>query len=222
MKIIFIFCCVLITISCDNNDTNDVDIINIKDNVNNFKELKLSDYNYDEVRYVPLNYYKQLPISTIKHFDIKDSLILINDSDNCFLYKFNGEIVSKIGIKGKGPEEYHRPVYVKINDRNECMIQSGDKILIYDYHGVYISSIKLPFSTSSLPRQNGRNWLAIKGGNVFCHLSNYNGITESKAITIDKYGHKLKSYKNYEIFSKFREANTLMSEAINPTVIYRD
>lgn len=73
----------------------------------------------------------------------------IVSGENETLYKFNkeGKFISKIGVKGEGPEEYVSLYQIELDETNKkiyVLDYLGQKLISYTFDGAYITSYKMP------------------------------------------------------------------------------
>jgi hypothetical protein len=125
-----------------NNYYEIINCINCNDSQNDniYKE-------YDITNIVELETNDLCLMNDIKQIEIIDSLIIILDlSENLYIFNKNGEFINRVGIKGNGPEEYLSLRSFFINDKEKAIyvFDNMKKMLLkYDLFGDYISSFKI-------------------------------------------------------------------------------
>lgn len=108
-----------------------------------------------DVRYVPLETNDSCLISFPSKIVMRDSLIIITDSQQNEIYFFNtdGKYLNKISHKGSGPQEYNR-IYQSCVDFDRKLVYILDltsyphKFKAYDFDGSY--NYELPFTDLEL------------------------------------------------------------------------
>jgi hypothetical protein len=202
-----------ICIGCSNNQKqeNSIQVIDIESNVDNWEVANLSSFA-KSIRYVPLESNDSLFLRGLGFRVISGNLILIRDSENCLLYDAEGNFISKIGNKGRGPGEYITISEMGIGDgyKPRIYIAYIVDILEYNIDGSFINK----YDKSLLINDTSAvlNWQIIRDSLFFGHVSNNTGKVKFKAVIKDKYGNILHAFKNYDLLqgrpsSLEREAN---------------
>jgi hypothetical protein len=190
-------------LGCGEQIQNKELVIEIEKNISNFKNEKLSDFAYD-IEYIPLETNEANIINDIHYVDFTNRLIFINDNDKCLLFTINGEFVSQIGKKGKGPGEYTRPSIVRIGRKDNCLyVPDGSKILRYDMDGNYIRDIKNPAGLSGAFLNE--SWIPTDDSVFVCHIANTTGQIKHKVIFFNDESDTLKMIKNHIQFYREKE-----------------
>ena len=119
-----------------------------------FKKNKLGNF-YDsiinKIDFIPLETTNESLIGHISKIIMMDSLILISDNyktNQLLLFDNQGQFIRKISNRGRGGEEYLDLADIAVDKLNKIIyILDGDqgKLLLFNYNGLYIRSIKLPF-----------------------------------------------------------------------------
>lgn len=94
---------------------------------------------------IPLETTDSSLLSEIRKIIAVDNLLFILDIDgNLKLFDMQGNFIRKLGQKGEGPGEYPALTDFAIDrDREEVLINSVQKVLIYDYEGNFKRAINL-------------------------------------------------------------------------------
>jgi hypothetical protein len=139
---------VLLLYGCGQKEINSHEIIHLENILDNFVTVNLSEFT-DSIEYIKLETNDQAVISRIKHIDIRENLILIQDfEDNCILYNENGKFLSRIGKKGNGPGEYVWLLQGKIGN-HVVFVLTYNKILTYNFKGEFLQEINIPYQISA-------------------------------------------------------------------------
>lgn len=173
---------------------NVLETIDIDSNIENFSELLLSQFNA-EIRYVPLKNDKNLEISRIGQIDVNSDLLLVSNFNLCLLYDYSGTIITKIGEKGRGPNEYITISNTGFGFNKNIYIQSLNNFLEFKTDGTFISSFDL--NKGKNPRFYMNSWTSINDSIFLGQIPNSSGHEENKAILFDINGNIKHEFKNY-------------------------
>lgn len=133
-------------ISCRNSGSESQNFveINIEDNIESFKEIKLSDIA-DSVKYVPLETSNEIITGQITHLVITDGFYIVSGSNFCMTFNKNGRFLNHIGTRGHGPGQYlyiHTPSYDE-KGRRIFLSTEGNKLLEFTVEGEFVRAIQL-------------------------------------------------------------------------------
>jgi hypothetical protein len=191
-----------ICIGCSNNQKkkNSIQVIDIESNVDNWEVANLSSFA-KSIRYVPLETNDSLFLRGLGFREISGNLILIRDSENCFLYDSEGNFISKIGKKGRGPREYLAISNMGIGSgiKPKIYLSQVVDILEYNIDGTFVNRYRnslLINDTSAALR-----WGIVRDSLIIGHVNNNTGKVKLKAVIKDKYGNILHSFKNYDLLN---------------------
>lgn len=193
-KILYCIAALIITVSCVNRRAQNSEMlsksngvadstVNAADNPISFNSVDL-DKSYPskrvtleeiaEVRYVALETNDQSIIGTINGIALRDSLIVITDTeqDEILFFTDNGRFISKISHKGAGPEDYigicnscvdfdRKVVYVEDFDA------TGATIKVYNFDGTY----NRKFSLQELGRKSIEQMYLADNDNIIIAIS---------------------------------------------------
>jgi len=78
--------------------------------------------------------------SSLRHAVLDDDKIIVSEDQSVYVIDSTGGILSKIGVQGRGPEEYTQlngGLFQVDKTKNEILLpdMAGRKVLIYDYEG---------------------------------------------------------------------------------------
>ena len=112
-------------------------------------KTRLSDL-IQSIEYIPLETTGNSLIGTVRLFDVSPNYTVIwtLPSRDIYLFKRNGEFVSKIGRLGHGPGEYYIVNGIHINEvKKQIEIISGvygkSTLFVYDFNGTFQKSVPL-------------------------------------------------------------------------------
>jgi hypothetical protein len=146
-KVTIIVIVMLFILGCNKPEANyEIRSIDLTQNLNNNKELTLSDIATD-INYIKLESNKDCYISDIKSYFIGNHYIVIQDKllDGLYIFDINGKFLRKIGIKGKGPAECVGITAFNIDENEEFVyISTFDYFLKkYSLKGEFVRSSRL-------------------------------------------------------------------------------
>ena len=150
MKYCLLTLLILILTNCGSKESvnaNNYHIVDFKKALK--KEIGFNEIS-DSLKFTFLQYDKQNPVGEILKYKItKNYLVVVDQQHKLFVFKRNGNLVSVIDDKGKGPSEYIN-IEDFIIDSNEKFIivldPKNEKILKYDIHGDYIKSYSMNYT----------------------------------------------------------------------------
>lgn len=168
---------VIAIISCNNNkvvtnnedyNVGSVEQINIDLTNNN---ICYSSTLYDTISYIKLETNPNCVIGVIDNLlFIHNKFVIVDMSvaKSIFLFDSNGKFINKIGVTGRGPQEYDSPdgvVYNKYRDEIVVWCNNLKKILTYKLDGSFVSQIKLDWYIYALSVYD-KNTLLLYFNNV--------------------------------------------------------
>lgn len=191
----------ILSVSCNkgNDAKSQTQIIDIESNINKMEIIYLSQFT-DNIRYVPLKTFQDLTFQGIWKCIFTDSMILAYDMHKCLLYDYNGNVIAKIGQSGRGPGEYNYIKNVEFGPKNKILIHSQFDLFEYNMDGSFLRQIKNFFRPNSDTYIS--SWSIVKDSLFFGHVPNTTGLSENKALIIDKFGQIKNRYKNYILFQR--------------------
>lgn len=129
--------------ACDSSQkkSESLPVINIEANMTNMKQVNLSLFAND-CYYIPLENLKELELQGIYKNDISDSLIFVSDLKQCLLFDIKGNFISRIGNKGRGPEEYSTVNNLIIGNNRKVYVQTWNDLLEYNPDGSFSREYK--------------------------------------------------------------------------------
>ena len=100
---------VLVYVSCKaQSERSDILTIDIESAAENLEVLSLSQYA-DSIWYITMES-DDLLLRNLRLLDKRDHLLLVSDMNEIALFSYQGEFLSKIGTRGRGPEEDRKSV----------------------------------------------------------------------------------------------------------------
>lgn len=130
---------VLLFSACNENDKESTVIINPK----NFQHQKFSlSHIADSIKYIPID--NQIQFSAFYDVKMDDKYLYCATPQGILLYNKKGELLRRIGKKGRGPGEYVYGNHIAINEDNQDIIVLDIKrLLIYSVTGKLKRTISL-------------------------------------------------------------------------------
>ncbi len=191
---------ILLVSACSNDHKNDrpLPVIEIEANVNNMREINLSQFTFD-IQYIPLEIQDDLAFVGIWDCVFSEKYILAKDLSKCFLYDYNGKIISKIGNQGRGPGEFQYAVNAAFGPDGKIYIQNIYDLFEYNINGSFSNKYEKSFLTYN---DFIGSWLPINDSLIFGKISSSVGNEKNKALILNKLGGIKKSYKNFILFDR--------------------
>lgn len=174
--------------------------------------LKLSDLGVTDIQYIPLETNGQSVIPRIQKIIMSRDYFLTQAFTNINMFRYDGSFVTKIGIVGRGPNEFTVAHDVDINLKDESIyLVDGwqQKYLVYSKNGEFIRTFKNPFRAAVNIR--------FTEDGILCYNFNNMGEIENSFNLIDTTGKIIKSFSNK--YSWKRNAPTLAFQGEN--IFYR-
>jgi hypothetical protein len=205
-------------ISCqntENKDKNRLITFDLKE-LPEVTSVKLSDLGFDDIEYVPLETNEQSVISFTDNvfidlpppikIEVGEGFYLLIQGKTILRFQYDGSFVTKIGTKGRGPNEFTVAHDVDINtkDRNIYLVDGWQKKFnVYSESGEFKRTFKMPLYA----------WIDFRfiDNKILCYCENHMGNIENSYTLLDTNGLVIKSFSNKYPF-KNRDGFGLRSE----------
>jgi hypothetical protein len=152
--------------SCvEKSKNSSLKLINIENGLENIQKVSLSQFA-DRIQYIPLETQDDLELSNALHCSFEDSHILVSDGKTCILYSETGDIISRIGMKGRGPGEYRGINQIGITPDKRILIHDYKRLLEYNLSGEFLGSY-YSFQNLSSSGVAGK-WLPVNDFVSYC------------------------------------------------------
>ena len=140
----------MVLAGCNEQKPGKVQVIDVVGNLNNTRDIKLSDIA-DTIQYIPLETNSECLLSRgYKIVSTKDYFFIADGENPLFVFDREGKFVRKIGSVGKGPGEFQNCNQFHVNEeKNEVYIFNQKEFIIYSWDGEYISTVEFPFVAMS-------------------------------------------------------------------------
>jgi hypothetical protein len=190
LKNILIFS--LFVISCQNSnysDKNQIITFDLKE-LTKITNIKLSDLKFDDIEYIPLETNEHCLFQGIYDLKVGNDFFLIDAFDRILEFKTDGSFVTKIGTKGRGPDEYLVAHDVDIDEKTQNIyLVSGwqKKFFVYSKSGELIRTFQSP--------QNTTNFKVTEDG-ILCYSINSFANIDNSYNLIDTVGRIIKKIPN--------------------------
>ncbi len=182
-----------LSLSCtDNISSNEVQTVDLED----FNSLISPVYVTNiatNIEYVPLDSRSEI-LKRVGSIATSKSHIAISDGLRCILFDKQGNYITQIGSKGRGPGEYVSISEIKFFKDHNIIIQSGMNFLIYDLDGTFIRSFTLDIDSAKRPIIS---WSVIQDSLIFCKIPNFTGGERYKAAILNAQGETLRLFRNW-------------------------
>lgn len=212
VKIILLFFLLFTTGCSKGQNNNTLPIIDIEANIKNMQQINLSQFTND-IKYVPLQIRDDLAFVGFWDCEFSDKYILVKDLRKCFLYDFEGNVISKIGNQGRGPGEYNNARNGAFGPNNKIYIQDLYDLLEYNMDGSFSKKYDKCFLANN---DFIGSWFPITDSLIFGKISSLMGNEKNKALIFNKNGTIKTQYKNYILFNRGRQLAG--PEEINATI----
>jgi hypothetical protein len=207
--VLFLIILTIIRCSSSSYSKDDPVIINLKNVIKNEQEVPISRF-VDELEYVPLQITPESIISDIRKIYVTKEYFIIwhtspGTSNPILLFeRKSGKFIREIGKRGRGPEEYLRPLECFYNPYNNVVYGRGDNFIkTYNLDGKFLTSFESP-KVSELSSKSGYVYASIEGfmgsETFICYVNNSTG-TINKRLIISNQKNEIKSFPHYEKWS---------------------
>jgi len=212
LKYILIFYFIVINCQNTNNrDKNQIVTFNIKERPKT-TYVKLSDLQFVDIEYIPLESNEHCMIQTIIDIEVGDDCFLINALGRILKFQTDGSFINNIGTQGRGPNEFTVVHDVETDKkRQKIYIVDGwaKKFYIYSENGEFIRTLQCPYNTINIK--------IIEEG-ILCYSINSLGNTENSYNLIDTNGRIIKSFPNRYPYFKGKSNTTIF---IHENIFYQ-
>jgi len=205
---VFIF--LLIVVGCtskkDGNDSAQIPITKNCDALPHFdlteltqaSVVKLSELGINDIKYIPLETDTSNLISGIKKIETDNNSFYIGDWFKISKYALDGKYIKDIGVRGRGPKEYHIIMDFTIDSKNNYLFmlngsRVNGKIFVYTLNGDFIKSFSSPAYAMNLACMEDR---------LLYYLPNIDGTLDTSFILASLDGETEKVYPNKFPYNK--------------------
>lgn len=203
--------CFLLSFGCSQSGESKAGLITIdlEKVIQNERDVPLSQF-VETLEYIPLEITPESSIGNIRKIYVtKEYFIIwaISESTTSQILLFDrksGKFIREIGKRGRGPEEYLRPLDRFYNPYNNVVYCKGDNFIkTYNLDGKFLTSFESP-KVSDLSSKSGFVNASIEGfmgsGTYVCYVDNYTGAI-NKRLIISEQQNEVKSFPHYEKWS---------------------
>lgn len=183
-------------------DAQKVVHIPIGQNIGKSEELPINIVAED-IRFISLETNENCLFGTdISKIEIVDNNLFVSDYNYIFKYDLNGNFLTRIGKRGKGPGEYVRGLLTFLVDKNKQHLIGFDpldrEMMKYDFEGNFVSEVKVDFSPGPF-EWNGNGNIAVYNMGLTYAAEPWNDIylLNQNAKTIRKNRFKKQADKRY-------------------------
>lgn len=188
----------LVALSCQieqNKDKNRIVTFDLK-KLPKVTSIKLSDLGFVDIEYIPLESNEQSMISGTDDLITRNKLVigerdyLIQRFTTILEFQTDGRYITRIGTKGRGPNEFTAVHDVNINETNQdiyLLARWQKKFFVYSENGKLIRTFQIPFSPSEF------HFIEDK---ILCYSENHMGDIQNSYTLIDTNGKVIKYFPN--------------------------
>ncbi|MCJ7449020.1 MAG: 6-bladed beta-propeller [Bacteroidales bacterium] len=188
----------LVALSCQieqNKDKNRVMIFDLK-KLPKVTSIKLSDLGFEDIEYIPLESNEQSMISGTEDLITRNKLVigeknfLIQRLSTILEFQTDGRYITRIGTKGRGPNEFTAAHDVNINETNQdiyLLARWQKKFFVYSQNGKLLRMFQVPFSPSEFHLIDDK---------ILCYSENHMGDIQNSYTLIDTNGKVIKNFPN--------------------------
>lgn len=212
MKPIHLFLLILVTISCKSQDDNKIITFNLKE-LPKVTSVKLSDLGFVNIEYLPLETNEQCMIPRINDIIFGNDYFLIHFFSKIYKFRSDGSFEAKIGIEGRGPNEFTVVHDLDIDKKNQKIyLVSGwqKKFYVYSENGKFIRTFQCPQNTTNFKIDEDR---------ILCYNINSFANVENSYNLIDTTGGVIKNFPNRYTWGKAQGVGTYVFQFEN--IFYR-
>jgi len=171
--------------------------------------LKLSDLGAIDIQYIPLETKEQSVIPRIQKIIRSKNYFLTQSFTNINMFRNDGSYVTKIGIVGRGPNEFIVVHDLDINSKDETIYLTDgwqQKFLVYSKSGEFIRTFKSPLRAAVNIR--------LTEDGILCYNFNSMGDMENSFNLIDTTGKIIESFSNKYSWTRKRPGWAFQGENI--------
>jgi hypothetical protein len=196
-KIAYAIVSILILYDCSSskNENDNLQTLKIEEYLAKWEPWNLSQFS-NSITYIQLQS-TESPLSSIYlNCSFSDSLILVNDYSNCYLFSKNGDFIRKIGNQGRGPGEYLMLSQINFGNIANIYLKSSYDLVEYSVNGQFFNRYK-----NTLKNNTGtiNNWLQINDSLFIGYIANSSGTEKNRFVIFNKYGNVFQEFTNYRI-----------------------
>jgi len=188
----------LLSYSCtyEYNNNNKIQLLDVESNIDKMEVVNLSQFSND-IKYVPLETAPNIFFQGLWECIFSDGLILARDLNKCILFDHNGKFKARIGKNGRGPGEYYNLKCADFGADSNIFIQGNMSLYEYDLNGSFIKQYENIFRLDNDTYNALARWIFFGDSLFLGHVANSNGLSEDKALIINKYGDIETHFKNH-------------------------
>jgi hypothetical protein len=185
-------------ISCQNadkKDNNQLITFDLKE-LPEVTSVKLSDLGFTDIEYIPLETNEQSIISGTDDLLTRDKIVigernyLMQRFSTILEFKTDGKFITRIGTKGRGPNEFTAAHDVNINKTSSdiyLLARWQKKFLVYSANGKLLRTFPFTFSPSEFQFIDDK---------ILCYSENHMGDIQNSYTLIDTTGRVIKFFPN--------------------------
>jgi hypothetical protein len=188
----------LLLIGCRNSNVKKTDQLLTFDlrELPKITQVKLSDLGFTDIEYIPLETNEQSIITGSDDLITGNKLIpgernfIIHRFSTILEFKNDGKFITRIGTKGRGPNEFTAAHDVNINDTNRdiyLLARWQKKFFVYSENGKLLRTIPFAFSPSEFQFFEDK---------IICYSENHMGDIQNSYTLIDTTGRVIKYFPN--------------------------
>jgi len=189
----------LVAVSCQNANNkheNQIVTFDLKE-LPEITDVKLSDLGFVDIEYIPMETNEHCMITGSEDLITGNKIIagngffLIQHFTTILKFNKNGSFATRIGTKGRGPNEFLVAHDVDINpeDHNIYLVSAWQKKFnVYSEGGDFVRTFKMPLYAPIDFR--------FIDGNILCYCENHMGNIENSYTLLDTNGQVIKSFPN--------------------------
>ncbi|MCX6227400.1 MAG: 6-bladed beta-propeller [Bacteroidia bacterium] len=202
--VVCVFLIIAFTGCLTHESHSDIIEINIEQNVENVKPLSICDFNGD-LKYIPLKG-TSVQLKSIILTDFYKDVMLVTDRYNCILCDLQGNIIAKIGGKGKGPGEYSMIIMsMKFGPQGYIYLQETWSLMEFDPQGSFVRNLKpevIPEKEKGWRGGIMYSWAPFNDSLFIGQVCNDSGQEKIKALFFDKTGKTVRTVPNHIFLNK--------------------
>lgn len=152
--------------------------------------VKLSDLGFENIAYIPLETNNQSLVSRINKIRVGDDFFLLQNLNRLLTFRKDGSFLAKIGVEGRGPEEFLLAHDVDIEKESQYIYLVSAwqrKFNVYTRSGIFLRTFKSPEDITSF---------IITESEILGYCLNTQGKILNSFNLIDTNGNIIKKFPN--------------------------
>jgi hypothetical protein len=190
---------IILQFSCSSQkrETN-IPVIDVNHNIGNMQQFNLSNI-IDTISYIRLQKVDGLTLNGIYKSYFSGDQILLSDSQICLLFDKDGNFLSKIGNKGRGPGEFQYLSNLCIGINNKIYVQSLYDLIEYNHDGSFCKRYEKLFL---IDNEFISAWIFLNDSLIVGKIARITGKERYRAVIFNLEGHVKQVIRNSRFLNR--------------------